>query len=260
MSVVAATLHHMGQSSQAYQMQLRHLAAHYQHQTAQGGPVDPQLLQQIYSTKMGLQNLSAHYVHFMSLVNSGAPLPFSPMRQTATEDLPPPKPEAAIPFTASEMQAMGPDGARMPPRTDKSTEQPAAETSRPAGKSVDVNALFAAKKAMTGSDEADIDIKEEKTKSALPAKPNGRSVSVLSLFAAAAAADKARSEAEEPKSTSSDTSSSNTITNSDETVMENKFAFHNAETKKKKKVGAMSAASKMKLLQMQKKKADSTVK
>ena len=86
------TLHQMGQSSQAYQLQLRHLAVHYQHQAAHGGQVDPQLLHQIYTTKMNLQNLSAYHVHFRPGQQRRAIAP-SPMRQAAAG--PPPGPEAA---------------------------------------------------------------------------------------------------------------------------------------------------------------------
>lgn len=253
---VAETLHQMGQSSQAYQLQLRHLAVHYQHQTTRGGPVDPQLLQQIYTTKVNLQNLSAHYVHFMSLVNSGAPLPLSPMRQTAAEGPLPPAAVAAVPVPDTEKQIAGSDGASVPPSPGPLPGQQATEPSRPTGKPVNVNALFAAKNASDGTEAAN---KESEGTPTLPPQPKGRSVSVLSLFAAAAAAEKAESETGEPEPASSvNSSSTSTTISSDSAGAENKFTFHNAETKKKKKGGAMSAASKMKLLQMQKKKADST--
>ena len=112
--------------------------------------------------------------------------------------------------------------------------QPAA--SRPAGQSVSVNALFdAAKKAeAAGTQEA----------------PQGtRKVNVLSMFAAAAAADKAK----DTKEVTSTGDSAASASSSGSASSNGGFAFHSTGTTNKKKGSAISAASKMKLLQMKKK-------
>ena len=79
--VIRETLYKMGVASTMYQTELSELAVHYRHQMANNqGNVDPHLLEQINRVKHNLHQLSAHYVQFTNLVNSGAPLPHSPMR------------------------------------------------------------------------------------------------------------------------------------------------------------------------------------